>query len=227
MQAQQPQFVRKGSGGMNEVGFQQIPQAQQADQSYSSNVPNTVITCSPSPVTAPTATYQHHQHMYEQPTGPMLLQQQHQMANTSVHLQQQQQQQHQQHQQQQATSPVYGTHFTQQANTQTFYDYPQNNMTNYSNNGNGNPGAAGYSLGKSDSVNSNTSTTSSGSRIARRAKRNSKNFSNTSGSSSSTGNSRPNSSADLMERVMNENELLRAQLQSTNQKMKKFQNVST
>nr|XP_039249966.1 uncharacterized protein LOC120327689 isoform X1 [Styela clava] len=85
--------------------------------------------------------------------------------------------------------------------------------------------SSGYSIGKSDSVNSNASTSSGGSRIARRAKRNSKNFSNTSGSSSSTGNSRPNSSADCLERIMSENDSLRLQLQTATQKLIKFQTV--
>lgn len=82
--------------------------------------------------------------------------------------------------------------------------------------------STGFSLGKSDS---NASTSSGSSRIARRTKRNSKNCSNASGSSSSTGNSRPNSSGDYLDRMLYENEVLKNQLHAVEKKLKKYQNV--
>ncbi|XP_076805023.1 uncharacterized protein LOC143448940 [Clavelina lepadiformis] len=94
-------------------------------------------------------------------------------------------------------------------------------------------GAANNSgVTKSDSINSSSSTTSSGgaSRMARRRKRNSSSKSSYgnasgSGSSSSTGGSRPNSTADLTERLLYENESYRKRLDAALQKLMRFEEI--
>nr|CAB3221482.1 angiomotin-like protein 2 [Phallusia mammillata] len=94
------------------------------------------------------------------------------------------------------------------------------------------PVTNGVGVSKSDSMNSGTSTTSSGaSRIARRRKRNSSSKGNnyqtntSSSGSSSNGGSRPNSNADLTDRLLVENENLSVQLQTYQMKLKRFETI--
>ena len=91
----------------------------------------------------------------------------------------------------------------------------------------------GSGVNKTDSINSASSSTTSGSGVARfvRKKRNSSSklgfgSANCSGSSSSNSGSRPNSNADLAERLETENESLRIRLESTLQKLRKYESVS-
>ena len=83
-------------------------------------------------------------------------------------------------------------------------------------------------VSKSDSMNSASSSTTSGSGVSRigRRKRNSSKPGFGSGSSSSNSGSRPNSMADLADRLETENETLRNSLDVTKQKLKRFETVS-
>ena len=88
---------------------------------------------------------------------------------------------------------------------------------------------SGSVVSKSDSMNSASSSTTSGSSASRigRRKRNSSKPGFGSGSSSSNSGSRPNSMADLADRLEAENENLRNCLDITKQKLKKFENVNS
>ena len=86
---------------------------------------------------------------------------------------------------------------------------------------------SGNGVNKSESINSSSSSGGGASRIARRKRNNSSKigYGSSSGSSSNSG-SRPNSTADLTERLETENENLRTQLEVTTQKLRKYEAVS-